>query len=316
MCCLATTIGRPVLALPIDEMRRRRFRHPFPPDVAIVGQGHVGENHIRLEHLHRIRIRLARRAWRHAKIAGLGIDRVEHAVRVRLDPRDVVADGRHLPALEALRRNQHREVGLAARAWKRSSDVGLFAARRCHAENQHVLGEPALVAPHHRCDPQCEAFLAEQRVAAVARAIAPYLARFGKMHDIFVLAIARPACVFCTGRQRGADRMNAGHERRIGAEHGENRAAHPRHEPHVGDNIRTVRDLDPDVRNGAADRSHRERDDVHRAAAHRAVEEAAQRLAHVGRRDPVVGRPGILFALAADERAVLDPRHVRRIRPR
>ena len=80
--------------------------------------------------------------------------------------------------------------------------------------------------------------------------------------------------------------------------------------PHVDDDVRAVGDLDADVRDVTADRPHRERHDVHRAAAHAAVEQAVERLAHLRRRDPVVGRTGILLAFAADERAVLDARDV------
>ena len=131
-----------------------------------------------LQHVHRVRVRLVRRARRHAEIAGLGIDRVEASVGVRLDPGDVVAD-RSSPSSPSkpLRRDQHREVGLAAGAGKRRGDVASSPVGRRDAEDQHVLGEPALVAAHHRRDAQREAFLAEQRVAAVARAERPDLAR-------------------------------------------------------------------------------------------------------------------------------------------
>jgi hypothetical protein len=69
---------------------------------------------VRVQHVHRVRIRFERRARRDAEVARLRVDRVELAVVVRLDPRDVVADRRYLPALEALRRDQHRQVRLAA----------------------------------------------------------------------------------------------------------------------------------------------------------------------------------------------------------
>ena len=54
--------------------------------------------------------------------------------------------------------------------------------------------------------------------------------------------------------------------------------------------------------------------DVHRAAPHAAVEQAAQRAAHLARIDPVVGRAGVLASRGADEGAVLDARHVAGIR--
>src|SRR3712207_8465131 len=42
----------------------------------------------------------------------------------------------------------------------------------------------------------------------------------------------------------------------------------------------------------------------------------SQRLAHLGRRDPVVRRAGVLLALRADEGAALDPGDVARVRGR
>src|SRR6266581_1866292 len=49
-----------------------------------------------------------------------------------------------------------------------------------------ALGEPALVAAHHRGNAQREALLAQQRVAPIAGTKAPDLARLGKVHDVFV----------------------------------------------------------------------------------------------------------------------------------
>ena len=84
------------------------------------------------------------------------------------------------------------------------------------------------------------------------------------------------------------------------------RRAHARHDPHVDHDVGRVGDLDAELRDRAAERAHAERHDVHRAAAHRAVEEGAQRLAHLVGGHPVVGGAGILFALGADVGAVLD----------
>ena len=58
-----------------------------------------------------------------------------------------------------------------------------------------MLGEPALIAAHHRRNAQREALFAQQRVAAITRTEAPDLARFRKVHDVFVLVIARPGYV-------------------------------------------------------------------------------------------------------------------------
>ena len=74
---------------------------------------------------------------------------------------------------------------------KRGRDVRLLALRVLDAEDQHVLGHPAFVARDVRRDPKREALLAEQRIAAVARAVAPDLARLREVDDV-LLRVARP----------------------------------------------------------------------------------------------------------------------------
>ncbi len=121
------------------------------------------------------------------------------------------------------------------------------------------------------------------------------------------LVVARPRHVGLARLERHADRVHARHELAVGAEHVERALAHAGHGPHARGDVRGVGELDADVRDGRAERAHRERDDVQRAAAHRAREERLQLGAHLGRVAPVVGRAGVVLALAADERAVLDP---------
>ena len=82
---------------------------------------------------------------------------------------------------------------------KGRGDVGLVALRVGDAHDQHVLGEPALVAGHRRGDAQGEALLAEQGVAAVAAAVAPDRALLGEVHDVLVLGVARPRHVLVPG---------------------------------------------------------------------------------------------------------------------
>jgi hypothetical protein len=120
------------------------------------------------------------------------------AVLAGFDPRDVVADAGDFPALllEVGRRDEHGEIRLAARAREGGGDVGFLAGRIFHAEDQHVFRHPAFVARHGRGDAERETFLAEQRVAAVARAEAHDEAFFGEMRDVSVLGIARPRHVF------------------------------------------------------------------------------------------------------------------------
>ena len=184
---------------------------------------------------------VARRARRHAEHAGFGIDRAQPSVGVGLDPGDVVADHRHLPALHRLGRDQHRQIRLAAGARKRGGDVGLLALRILDAEDQHVLGHPALVARDVRGDAQPEALLAEQRVAAVAGAVRPDLARLREMDDV-LLRVARPGHVLLPRRERRADAVHARHHALdVLVDLAQHRQADARHDPHADDDVRANR---------------------------------------------------------------------------
>ena len=115
------------------------------------------------------------------------------------------------------------------------------------------------------------------------------------------------------GRERRAHRVQAGHEGAV-AERLQDALAHARHDAHVRDDVGRVGELDADLGDPGADRTHAEGDHVQRAAAHAAVEEPAQRPLHLRGLAPVVVRAGVLALLRADEGAVLDARHVGGIR--
>ncbi|KAG0776524.1 hypothetical protein G6F22_012509 [Rhizopus arrhizus] len=292
--------GRPVLALPVDQVRGRRVGHAFPPDVAVIGQRHVGEDDIGLQGRHGVEVGLLAGARGHAEIAGFRVDGVQAAVGARLDPGDVVANRGDLPAVHALRRDQHGEVGLAASGRKRGGHVVFAALGRGHAQDQHVFGQPALVAPHGGGDAQRKALLAQQRIAAIARAVAPDLAALGEMHDVLG-RVARPGHVGFAGGQGLAHGMHARHEVAVGAQHVIDLLAHARHDAHVHGHVGAVGQFHADVGDVRTQGAHRERHDVQRAAAHGAVEQAVERVAHLGRVGPVVGRAGVFGPVRTDE---------------
>ena len=66
---------------------------------------------------------------------------------------------------------------------KRRGDVVSLALRILDADDEHVLGQPALVARLPAGDAQRVAFLAEQCIAAVAGAVALDRELFGEVHD-------------------------------------------------------------------------------------------------------------------------------------
>src|SRR5665811_2055262 len=303
----------PVLARPVDEVSGDLVGHALPPHVVVVGERHVGEDRVVVEGEQRGGVGLGRRERGDAEEAGLGVDRVQAAVRSRAHPRDVVADGLDGPAGD--RRAQHGEVGLAARRGERGGEVVDAAVGAGDLEDEHVLGEPALVTGEHRRDAQRVALLTEKGVAAVPGSVRPDLAGLGEVGDVLVVA-ARPGDVRA-GRAVGvdqgvADRMHRRHPVAGLGDELERRRAYAGHDPHVDDHVRAVGDLDAEARDVAAEGAHGERDHVHGAAAHRSGEHALEGLSHLGRCGPVVRGPGVFLVLGADEGTGLDAGDVRR----
>ena len=195
-----------------------------------------------------------------------------------MQPGDVVADGPDLPARHRVGRNEHREIGLAAGGRERRGDVMRFALRIFEADDEHVLGEPAFVARLPARDAQRVAFLAEQRVAAVARAETLDRELFGEMHDEAAIRIEL------------ADGMQALDEFAVARDALERRASHARHDRHVDDHVRAVGDLHAAARIGGVDRSHAVGHDVQRAALHAALEQLPHLGVRLGGIHPVVVR--------------------------
>ena len=181
-----------------------------------------------------------------------------------------------------------------------------------------MLGEPAFVAAHHRRDAQREALLAEQRVAAVARAVRPDLARLGKVHDVLVLACctasarraapgASGAPTECTQGTNGPSLPSTSYTARpmrvmmrmLTATYGLSESSTPICA--IGLPIGPIENGTTYIVRPRMQPSNRP---FERARASRAGA------------TPVVRRAGVVLALAADERAVLDARDVGRIRAR
>ena len=196
-------LGRPVLALPVDRVRGRRGGHALPPDVA-VDEGAVGEDGVALDRAHGVGVGLVARAGRDAEEAGLGVDRAQLAVRRRTSSRRC-RRRRSRPSSPASVGSSIARLVLPHALGNAAATCLTAPCGRGELEDEHVLGEPALVARHHRGDAQREALLAEQRVAAVAGAVAPDLARLGVVHDVLGLVVARPGDVVLA-RPRAARR--------------------------------------------------------------------------------------------------------------
>ncbi len=173
-----------------------------------------------------------------------------------------------------------------------------------------MLGHPALVAGDVRGDAQGEALLAEQRVAAVARAITPDLAGFRKVDDV-LFVVAGPGDVFIARRERCSDAVHAGDDALfVLIDLLEDWQADAGHDAHVDDGVGGVGELHADLRHGRTDGAHAVRQYVHGAPLHAAAEDLLQLLAHGEGIFPVVGGAGVVPGERADEGAVFYSRHI------
>ena len=179
-----------------------------------------------------------------------------------------------------------------------------------------MLREPALLARHDRGDAQREAFLPEQRVAAVAAAEGPDLLGLGIMHDVLMLLVAGPGDVLLPRRKRGSNRVHARNEVAVGPHHLEHLAANTRHELHVRHHVGRIGEFHTDVGDMRPQRPHAVGDHVHRASAHAAFEELPQLCPHLVRRHPVIVGTGVLLVAAADKGALFHACDIIGIGPR
>ena len=286
--------GDVVVALPVLD--RNAGIETFPPRLLVLGQRDIGEDGFAIQHRQGIGIGLGTGAGRDAEEARLWIDRPQASVFAGRHPADVVAHGPHLPAGLAitLGRNQHGQIGLAAGRGECGGDVVHFALRVLDADDQHVFGQPAFAARLPGTDAQRMALLAEQGVAAVAGADRLDRQLLGEMHDE------------ATRRIQIASRMQALDELALALDARERGAAHARHQPHVGDDVGRVGDLDATTRDRRVDRSHAIRDHVQRAALHATLEQRVDLGMGLSRRHPVVVRSGVVLVPGANEGQVLD----------
>ena len=172
-------------ALPVQGLGRGRIVVALPPHRAVGLERHVGVDGAAVDGGHGDGVAARVGTGHHPEEAHLGIDRPEPTVGVHLHPGDVVAHGPDAVALllQPLGRQQHGQVGLAARAGERRRDVLDAAVGLLDAEDEHVLGQPFFALGQHRGDAQGEAFLAEQHVAAVAAAHRPDRVVLGKVQN-------------------------------------------------------------------------------------------------------------------------------------
>lgn len=130
----------------------------FPENATIVRLGHVGEDGVLLYGQHSVGVGVHGGAWRHAEESGFWVDGAQAALFVESHPRNVVANALHLVAGQG--GHQHRQVGLAASTGESGRNVTLLAFGVGDAEDEHVLGQPSLLARQDAANAKRETLLA------------------------------------------------------------------------------------------------------------------------------------------------------------
>ena len=168
-----------------------------------------------------------------------------------------------------------------------------------------MFSHPTLVARHGGGDAEGKAFFAQQGVAAVAGPEAHDEPLLGEVGDVGILGIARPSDIFCTGGEGTSHRVQALHKDAGLFDFTIHGRAQAGHDPHIGDHIRAVGNLDAVLSDRGANRAHAEGDDIHGAATHAACDKAVQARFHLRRCLPVVGGASVFLRARADECAFL-----------
>ena len=212
-----------------------------------------------------------------------------------------------------LRRDEHCKVCLTAGRRERRRDVVLLAFRGFDTEDEHVLGEPALLAGEVGSDAESKALLAEESVSSVTGTERPNRAFFREVDNVGVVRVARPFHVFDARLERHTDGVDARNKEVVLFDLAEHFCGNASHDAHGDNDVRGVRDFNTVLSDRGTERTHRERDDVHRAAFHTAVVKSAHFFLHDNRIFPVVRRTGVFLVLRADQRALFNASNVARV---
>ena len=280
----------------------------LPPDVPIVGEGHVGEQGIaRFHGLHGVRVGAVVGAGCHAEETELGVGGVEAAVLTEAQPGDIVAHDLGFPAING--GLQHGEVGLAAGRGERGGHVVGLAFGGGELQDEHVLRQPAFIVGHYRGDTQGIALLCQDSVAAVAGTVRPNLAGFGELRNVLGV-VAGPRNVFFTWFKRRTHGVQAAHELALLTNRIQGFLAHAGHNAHRHHHIGGIRQLNTQLRVRGVIRTHAERHHIHGAALHGTTVMLSHLGLHGHRVGPVIGGACAFFSFGADERAGFHTCHV------
>src|SRR5262245_24943365 len=130
------------------------------------------------------------------------------------------------------------------------------------------------------------------------------------MTDVFMFGVARPCRVLLVRPERRSNGVQTFYKISVRSEGLEDLRTDTRHDVHVRDDIRRIRDLNADFGNLRAQWAHTIWDDIHRASPHRRSEKVRKILFHSDRIFPIVRRSGIIFSFGTNEGLVFDASNV------
>jgi len=113
-----------------------------------------------------------------------------------------------------------------------------------------VFCHPVLIARHYTGEAQRKTFLSQQGVPPIAGTKAKHRFVCRKMSNVGIFRITGPGNIIRRLQDRGTNRMNTTHVIPLVPKNIPHLEADPSHDAHVHDDVRRIRDFNPDFGNG------------------------------------------------------------------
>lgn len=136
---VASAARRPFLASPVDEHIGRVVSHAFPPDVAIKGQGAIGENRVLFDGVHDTSVVVIGGTGGNSEKSGVGVNSVESSIFSDVEPSTICADAALGPARKS--RDFKWSTSLTSSSRKGETEIFLLSFRRLHGNDRGMRSQ-------------------------------------------------------------------------------------------------------------------------------------------------------------------------------
>merc|ERR1712176_26705 len=134
----------PRLVLPVSNIASWLVSDTLPPDISIGSLGDICVDGVLLHASHSVGVRVFGSTRGDSEEAVFWIDSSELSIFVEFHPGDIITNALDFPSGNS--RCHHSKVCLSAGTGEGGGNILLLALRIGDSEDEHVLGEPSLIA--------------------------------------------------------------------------------------------------------------------------------------------------------------------------